>query len=168
MITGKTYSKKVILIGNFGVGKTSLTRQFVYQKFSDEYLTTLGVKIDKKVVELDDNLINLMIWDIAGEVTQTRVNTSYYLGSNGIMYVFDVSRPSTYEQMEADIEYVKKLLPGVPILRIANKADLLSKEQLDQIPVQYDFLCSAKNNQNVEQAFQELTQAMLKNVQNQP
>ncbi|GAB4127661.1 MAG: hypothetical protein OHK0045_19260 [Raineya sp.] len=166
MITGKTYSKKIILIGNFGVGKTSLTRQFVYQKFSEEYLTTLGVKIDKKVIELGEDLVNLMIWDIAGEVTQARVNASYYLGSNGVMYVFDVSRPSTYQQMEADIEYVQKLLPNVPILRIANKADLLSEEQINQIPVKYDFLCSAKNNQNVEQAFQELTQAMLKNGYN--
>ena len=164
MITGKTYSKKIILIGNFGVGKTSLTRQFVYQKFSEEYLTTLGVKIDKKVIELGENLVNLMIWDIAGEVTQTRVNTSYYLGSNGVMYVFDVSRPSTYEQMEADIEYVQNLLPNVPIIRIANKADLLSEEQIRQIPVKYDFLCSAKNNQNVETAFQKLTQFMLQNA----
>jgi small GTP-binding protein len=166
MITGKTYSKKVILIGNFGVGKTSLTRQFVYQKFSEEYLTTLGVKIDKKVMERGDDLINLMIWDIAGEVTQTRVNTSYYLGSNGVMYVFDVTRPSTYEQMEADIEYVQKLLPNIPILRIANKADLLSPEQIAQIPVKYDFLCSAKNNQNVEQAFEKLTELMLNNEKN--
>jgi small GTP-binding protein len=166
MITGKTYSKKVILIGNFGVGKTSLTRQFVYQKFSEEYLTTLGVKIDKKVMERGDDLINLMIWDIAGEVTQTRVNTSYYLGSNGVMYVFDVSRPSTYEQMQADIEYVQKLLPNVPILRIANKADLLSPEQIAQLPVEYDFLCSAKNNQNVEQAFEKLTELMLNNEKN--
>jgi small GTP-binding protein len=163
MITGKTYSKKVILIGNFGVGKTSLTRQFVYQKFSEEYLTTLGVKIDKKVMERGDDLINLMIWDIAGEVTQTRVNTSYYLGSNGVLYVFDVTRPSTYEQMEADIEYVQKLLPNIPILRIANKADLLSPEQIAQLPVKYDFLCSAKNNQNVEQAFEKLTELMLNN-----
>jgi len=166
MITGKTYSKKIILIGNFGVGKTSLTRQFVYQKFSEEYLTTLGVKIDKKVMERGDDLINLMIWDIAGEVTQTRVNTSYYLGSNGVMYVFDVSRPSTYEQMQADIEYVQKLLPNVPILRIANKADLLSPEQIAQLPVKYDFLCSAKNNQNVEQAFEKLTELMLNNEKN--
>jgi len=166
MITGKTYSKKIILIGNFGVGKTSLTRQFVYQKFSEEYLTTLGVKIDKKVMERGDDLINLMIWDIAGEVTQTRVNTSYYLGSNGILYVFDVTRPSTYEQMEADIEYVQKLLPNIPILRIANKADLLSPEQIAQLPVKYDFLCSAKNNQNVEQAFEKLTELMLNNEKN--
>lgn len=164
MTTGKTYSKKIILIGNFGVGKTSLTRQFVYQKFSEEYLTTLGVKIDKKLIELGENLVNLMIWDIAGEVTQTRVNTSYYLGSNGVMYVFDVSRPSTYEQMEADIEYVQKLLPNVPVLRVANKVDLVSEEQIRQLPVKYDFLCSAKNNQNVESAFYQLTKAMIENV----
>ncbi|MCU0439259.1 MAG: GTP-binding protein [Raineya sp.] len=161
MTTGKTLSKKVILIGNFGVGKTSLTRQFVYQKFSDEYLTTLGVKIDKKVVEVGNDLVNLMIWDIAGEVSQTRVNTSYYLGSNGIIYVFDLSRPSTYEHMEADIEYVQKLLPDVPILRVANKADLLTEEQIANISVPYDFLSSAKTSQNVEEMFLKLTKAML-------
>ncbi|MCS6795702.1 MAG: Rab family GTPase [Raineya sp.] len=161
MNTGKTYSKKVILIGNFGVGKTSLTKRFVYQKFSEEYLTTLGVKIDKKIIELGEDLINLMIWDIAGEVTQTRVNTSYYLGSNGVLYVFDVTRPSTYENMQADIEYVQKILPNVPILKIANKADLISPEQLKQLPVSYDFLCSAKTGENVENAFLALAQAMI-------
>ncbi len=161
MNTGKTYSKKVILIGNFGVGKTSLTKRFVYQKFSEEYLTTLGVKIDKKVVELGEDIVNLMIWDIAGEVTQTRVSTSYYLGSNGILYVFDVTRPSTYENMQADIEYVQKILPNVPILKIANKADLISSEQLKQLPVSYDFLCSAKTGANVENAFLALAEAMI-------
>jgi small GTP-binding protein len=161
MSTSKIFSKKVILIGNFGVGKTSLTRQFVYQKFSEEYLTTLGVKIDKKVVEIGDTLTNLMIWDIAGEVSQSRVNTSYYLGSNGVMYVFDISRPSTYEKMEEDIEYVQKILPDVPILRIANKADLLSPEQLSNLSIPHDFLCSAKTYQNVEEAFFSLTKAML-------
>ncbi|KOY85977.1 GTP-binding protein [bacterium 336/3] len=161
MITGKTLSKKVILIGNFGVGKTSLTRQFVYQKFSDEYLTTLGVKIDKKIIGIGNDLVNLMIWDIAGEVSQTRVSTSYYLGSNGVIYVFDLSRPSTYEQMEADIEYVQKLLPNAPILRVANKADLLTEEQIANLSVPYDFLCSAKTSQNVEETFLKLTQAML-------
>ncbi|MDX1904394.1 MAG: Rab family GTPase [Thermonemataceae bacterium] len=151
------------MIGNFGVGKTSLTRQFVYQKFSEEYLTTLGVKIDKKITEVGEKIVNLMIWDIAGEVTQSRVNTSYYLGSNGVLYVFDASRPSTYQQIEDDINYVQKVIPNVPILKIANKADLLSPEQIQELPVSYDFLCSAKTGENVENAFYQIAEKMIDN-----
>ncbi|MCU0392074.1 MAG: GTP-binding protein [Thermoflexibacter sp.] len=162
----QTISKKVILVGNFGVGKTSLTRQFVFQKFADEYLTTLGVKIDKKTLVINDLEANLIIWDIAGEVSQTKVPKSYYLGANGIIYVFDLTRPSTFKNILEDLDYIKQMLPNVPYIIAGNKKDLLTEEQLyatiPQLPMPCEYLTSAKTGEKVELMFQELTNMMLK------
>ncbi len=159
-------SKKIILIGNFGVGKTSLVRQFVHQKFSDEYLTTLGVKIDKKNVEINDTSVNMIIWDIAGEVSQTKVPTSYYLGSHGIIYVFDLTRPSTFQNVEDDLNYIQKLLPNVPICFTGNKKDLLTEEELQEtikvIPREVNFFTSALTGESIEEMFQYIAEKMTK------
>ncbi|MCS6821857.1 MAG: GTP-binding protein [Microscillaceae bacterium] len=152
-------SKKVILIGNFGVGKTSLVRRFVYQKFSEEYLTTLGVKIDKKSVEIKEKntIANLIIWDIAGEVSQTQVPQSYYLGSHGVIYVLDITRPSTYTRIQEDLDYVKRLLPKAPICIVGNKVDLVSAQDIEKfkssVMIPVHFLTSAKDGSNVESMF---------------
>ena len=66
-------SKKVILTGSFGVGKTSLFNRFIYQQFSDKYLTTIGVKVNNKIVEIGDEKVSMMIWDIAGNLRIDRV-----------------------------------------------------------------------------------------------
>jgi len=161
----QTISKKVILIGNFGVGKTSLTRQFVFQKFADEYLTTLGVKIDKKVLIINEIQANLIIWDIAGEVSQTKVPKSYYLGANGIIYVFDLTRPSTFKHITEDLDYIKQVLPNVPYIIVGNKKDLLTEEQLQdtiaQLPLPCEYFTSAKTGEKVEEMFYDLTQKMI-------
>lgn len=158
-------SKKVILVGNFGVGKTSLTRQFVYQKFADEYLTTLGVKIDKKIMPLGEAQVNLIIWDIAGEVSQTKVPKSYYLGANGVIYVFDLSRPSTFKHITEDLEYIQQLLPNVPYILAGNKKDLLTEEELkntiNELPLPCEYLTSARTGESVEKMFQDLTKKMI-------
>jgi small GTP-binding protein len=162
MNSKKTLNKKIILIGSFGVGKTSLTRRFVHQKFSDEYLTTLGVKIDKKEMSIDEQTnMNLLIWDIAGEVSQEKVNKSYYLGSHGIIYVFDLTRPSTYENMEKDLQYVAEFLPNAPVIRIGNKLDMVPENQLRHIGAKYDFLSSAKTGESVEEMFITLAKKMV-------
>lgn len=158
-------SKKVILVGNFGVGKTSLTRQFVYQKFADEYLTTLGVKIDKKIMSLGEEQVNLIIWDIAGEVSQTKVPKSYYLGANGIIYVFDLTRPSTFKHIAEDLEYIQQLLPNVPYILAGNKKDLLTEEELkntiNELPLPCEYFTSARTGESVERMFQDLTKKMI-------
>ncbi len=161
----QSISKKVILVGNFGVGKTSLTRQFVYQKFADEYLTTLGVKIDKKTLIINEIEVNMIIWDIAGEVSQTKVPKSYYLGANGIIYVFDLTRPSTFKHITEDLDYIKQMLPNAPYILAGNKKDLLSEEELKetiaQLPLPCEYLTSARTGEKVEQMFDELTRKMI-------
>ncbi len=168
----KQLSKKVILIGNFGVGKTSLTNAFVHKRFSEDYLTTLGVKIDKKTIDIpaektvsenteqEDTQLTLLIWDIAGEVAQEKVNKAYYLGSHGVIYVFDVTRPSTFEKMKEDLAYVATLLPKAQVIIVGNKVDLIDVNTLD-VDLKYDYLSSAKTGENVEKMFLELSKKII-------
>lgn len=159
-------SKKVILVGHFGVGKTSLVRQFVHQKFSDEYLTTIGVKIDKKLMSFSDNReVTLILWDIAGETSSSKIPASYKLGAHGILYVFDVSRPSTFENLTDQISDLRKLLPGVPVICLANKSDLLSENFRENIRKEIGdqklLFSSAKTGENVQTAFEEITKEIM-------
>ncbi len=161
----KVVSKKIILTGSFCVGKTSLISRFVYQRFPFSYQTTLGVRIDKKVTTLDDVKVNMIIWDIGGEQSQVRVPEAYYLGSSGVIYVFDLSRPASFMNIDKDINHIKKKLPNVPIILVGNKVDLLEKRTLEEVqsilPLPADFYTSAKEGKNVENVFLKLAQDMI-------
>ncbi|MEM1220370.1 MAG: Rab family GTPase [Bacteroidota bacterium] len=158
-------SRKVILTGNFGVGKTSLFNRFLYNRFSEKYLTTIGVSVDKKVVEIDGVTVNLILWDIAGEVDQNKVPHSYFLGSSGVIYVFDVNRKPTYEHMERDLAYLEEKLPGVVIKIVGNKIDLLDTDGIASVAKELsrkpDYWTSAKNGESVEDVFVSMAASLL-------
>ena len=153
-------SKKVILTGNFGVGKTSLFNRFVYDRFSDKYLTTIGVKVNKKVLEINGQELSILLWDIAGEVSQDKVPISYFLGAAGIIYVFDLSRPLTFQHIEKDLNYLKELLPDSSVKVVGNKNDLVSKAEVakivSELSVKCDITTSAKTGESVEDLFNKL------------
>ena len=150
-------NKKVILTGSFGVGKTSLFNQFIYQEFTDKYLTTIGAKVNSKTVNTAKGEINLLVWDIAGEITQDKVPQSYFLGSSGVVYVVDLTRPRTFEAVSTEVAFLKNLLPESPILIVANKKDLVTDDEIRElakkISLPWDFLTSAKTAENVEKMF---------------
>jgi len=158
-------SKKVILAGSFGVGKTSLFNQFIYSKFDDKYLTTIGVKVNKKVINVDDQELSVLLWDIAGEVSQDKVPVTYFLGASGVIYVFDLSRPTTFKNISDDLNYLKGILNGGVIRLVGNKRDLITDEQLSKIKkeleIPFDIATSAKTGENVEQLFEDLGRSLL-------
>lgn len=158
-------SKKVIITGSFGVGKTSLFNKFIYNRFSEKYLTTIGVKVDKKTVTVGEEEVSLLLWDIAGEVAQDKVPISYFLGASGIIYVFDLTRPITYQNLSSDIEYLKKMLPLGEIKIVGNKKDLVTDDHIERIKesltMPCDIVTSAKTGENVEDLFYKLAEALI-------
>lgn len=159
---------KICMIGAYAVGKTSLVERFVRSLYSDNYHTTIGVKIDKKIMSVDDTDVTCMLWDIAGEDEFYTVNNSYLRGMAGYFLVVDGTRPSSMEIASRIQERVELLFPDVPFLLIANKADLEQDWALsDQLLADFSdrsFDClktSAKSGENVENAFELLVRQML-------
>jgi small GTP-binding protein len=150
-------SKKVILLGHFGVGKSSLVKRFVHQIFSEEYHTTIGVKVDKKVIEVNGKQLSMIIWDIEGGAVQSKLPQSYFLGAQGIIYVFDLTRPNTWENMVPELNYFKELLPKAATVFVGNKVDLLQpKERYDAeeaLAAHTILFASAKTGLGVEDMF---------------
>jgi len=116
--------KKVCLLGTSGVGKTSLIKRFVDQSFSEKYLTTVGVTIEKKTVELDNDSVGLVIWDLAGDDDFQRMQTSYLRGTSGYFLVADGTRRVTLDQALELQKRVAGQLGAAPFLLLLNKSDL--------------------------------------------
>lgn len=159
------FQKKILLVGDFGVGKSSLVERFVYSRFSEEYKSTIGVVISKKEVEVDGQLVKLLIWDVAGSREIAEVPASYYRGCSGLLYVFDLTRPETWQGLADRLNTVRAMSQTDNILIIANKSDLCSREQIEQIlasiDLPVDVVTSARDNDNVEQSFYQLTRRIL-------
>jgi small GTP-binding protein len=156
-------SRKVLITGSFAVGKTSLFHRFVYNTFSEQYLTTIGVKVDKRVVEVNGEPLSLILWDIAGEVSQKKVPKTYFLGASAVIYVFDLSRKQTADNLKSDLKLIQKILPGCLIKVVGNKKDLVSEEELIILERTHnpDFLTSAKTGENVETLFMEIASELV-------
>jgi len=160
--------KKICMLGAFAVGKTSLVRRFVESIFSETYQTTIGVKIDKKVVELDDREIKLVLWDLYGEDDFQKMRWSYVHGSSGYLLVADGTRRATLEKAEALEQKAREEVGPIPFVFIINKCDL--REDWDLEPegeARYAAMnwtvlrSSAKTGEGVQEAFSQLTRMML-------
>ena len=154
-------SKKIVLLGHFGVGKTSLVRRFVESEFSEDYLVTLGVHVKKKEVLLNKEKVTLIIWDIEGNTSLSKARKSYLTGSHGFLYIFDVSRPETFENLENEMDFLNVNYPGISVCKIGNKSDLMSSENVKDFFKSEKFkdceFTSAKNGENVEEIFLKIT-----------
>lgn len=124
-------SKKVCVIGDFAVGKSSLIRRYVLNEFSTDYHATLGVNIHKYTDDVDGSAgdtqsINLIIWDIEGGDADGGKVAAYLQGAAGAIVVGDVTRPDHIATMKAHATLFQKLRPGRPVVFGFNKIDLLS------------------------------------------
>lgn len=163
-------SKKVVLIGDFSTGKTSLIRRFVDNQFSDEYLSTLGVKISRKNIAIGESEIQNIIWDVEGGTENKPLNTTYLLGAHGVIIVADISRKSTIENLQMYIDIMQKVSLSIPIVIALNKSDLVeaceAQEQIKALRAQYHTigainLSSAKSAEGVSTLFDSLSNFML-------
>ena len=160
--------KKICMVGAFGVGKTSLVSRFVHSIFSEEYHTTVGVKIDKKIVQHAGGDVNLIVWDLAGEDALTTVRPAHLKGASGYILVIDGLRRSTLE-VAVDLQRrVSEAVGIVPFICVVNKADLRESWEIQQPDL--DNLVSsgwtvvetsAKTGTAVEGMFRTLTDAMM-------
>lgn len=155
--------KKICMLGVFAVGKTSLVQRFVKSIFSEKYLTTVGVKIDKKTIDIGDQVVDLMLWDLHGEDEFQKLQLSYLRGASGYLLVIDGTRASTLEGALHLKEKVEVALGTIPFLLLLNKADLMDQWELDLQKLGelessgWSILkTSAKSGQGVEEAFRTL------------
>lgn len=161
--------KKMCLLGGFGVGKTSLVARYVHSIFSDKYLTTVGVKIDKRSVNVGDETVDLVIWDIYGQDDFQKVRMSYLRGAAGYLLVADGTRRATLDTALALHDSAQAVVPNVPFTLVVNKADRASEWEIDDgllgVLTQRGWRVlktSAKTGADVEDAFTTLAGAMLK------
>jgi len=163
--------KKICMLGAFAVGKTSLVQRFVQSIFSEKYHSTIGVKVDKKCTSVDGQDINLILWDIHGEETFKKIQTSYLRGSSGYLLVVDGTRLETLDIAMKIRERVEMEIGVLPFVLVLNKCDLtdawaISAEvemELEQQGIVL-FKSSAKSGQNVEAAFQFLAEKVMEKV----
>src|SRR5262245_34445476 len=122
--------KKVCMVGVFGTGKTSLVQQYVHSMFSVKYHSTVGVKIDRKTVDLDGTEVSLVLWDLAGKDAEGDIPASYLRGSHALFFVVDGTRRETLEELGALKALANEAAGQVPALVALNKADLTTEWKL--------------------------------------
>ena len=158
-------TKKIVFLGHFGVGKTSLIRRYVDSIFSEDYLVTVGVHVKKKELDLNGEAVTLIIWDIEGNTAIEKARSSYLIGTHGFVYVFDVSRPETFENLEEEKAYLEKNYPNIPFIVVGNKTDLISSEEratnFSGSTFENCNFTSAKEGNNVAEIFTEIAARMV-------
>ena len=157
--------KKVALLGDPAVGKTSLIRRYVFDEFSDMYITTIGTKVSKKEVMVNDTIkVTMLIWDILGQDEFQFLHATYYQGSAGALIVCDGTRPETIDHLRKWVTNFFNTVGRVPVIFLVNKADILDRDTFYSQPL--EDLCaevgaswmfsSAKNGENVDRTFQNI------------
>jgi small GTP-binding protein len=168
----KRIMKKICLVGDPAVGKTSLIRRYVYDTFDDKYLYTIGAKITKKVMNIKylmhDVNLTLMIWDIEGQKGIGKAHSAYYRGADAAIIVCDVTMKETLENIPSWGDAVFKVTGEIPLVFLANKIDLPNKafdeEEIKDAASEFNapyLLTSAKTGKNVENTFLTISKLLL-------
>ena len=160
--------KKICMIGAFAVGKTSLVARYFKSIFSEKYLTTVGVKIDKKSLSVGDQEMTLILWDLAGEDEFLQLRTSYLRGSAGYFLVADGVRRATLDKAIELQQRAENEIGNVPFILLINKSDLKSEWEIQDSEIAaltakgwVVFETSAKTSANVEEVFQLIGEKMV-------
>jgi len=168
------YSNKLILCGDFKVGKTSLIRRFIENRFERDYISTIGVQLSKKTVLLSEKTkLNFIIWDIGGQRQFDMNRARFYNGANAAFIVVDRTRPDNLKSIEKwNNEIQKTLKRTIPVVIVGNKSDLvdeivISEEEIKEVAKQSGFhyiLTSALTGENVNDAFLYIAYRVVENL----
>lgn len=172
--------RKILLLGDGAVGKTSLIRRFVVDRFSDDYITTIGAKVTKKDMRLEAGAstyeLSLIIWDVLGQKGFRAVQDSAFQGSKGVVLVTDITRPETAESIKTYwAPRVKEVAGAIQTVLFANKVDLVEDRTVEEEKVAWlaaelgcgYFLTSAKTGESVEDGFGALAKGLLETRESQ-
>jgi len=158
--------KKVCMVGVYGTGKTSLVQRYVHSLFSAKYHSTVGVKIDRKHVQLGTTEVNLLLWDVEGRTADQDIPASYLRGAHAVLYVADGTRRETFDQLLDLREHTRAAAGEVPSIVALNKADLKDQWLLSSADNAkliangfHTLTTSAKTGEGVEDAFRWLATA---------
>jgi small GTP-binding protein len=156
------YIFKVILVGDAGVGKTSLTERFVDNRFHEDILSTIAVDFKTHIMEVDGKIAKIQIWDTAGAERFRSVARSFYRGANAVMFCYDVAEALSFTHLSTWLEELNRtMLPETPCIIVGCKCDLSSRRAIPQQQAidfakqfNYGYIeTSAKENTNVPEAF---------------
>ncbi len=172
MAEAKKMMMKMCVIGEAAVGKTSVIRRFVFDKFNDRYIATIGTKTSAKALQVtvDEKVfdLKLQIWDVLGVRTFSKIQKNTYKGANGAFIVLDITRKKTMYSFEAWLLSLYKIAGEIPVVVLANKKDLKAEfgiEEIEALVKAYGFpyfLTSAKTGEDVSEAFSTLGEMMVK------
>lgn len=166
-------SKKICLLGDFAVGKTSLVRRFVYDRFEDKYISTIGVRVSRKILAVPGPAapveVSLLIWDLAGSEEFDRVRAGYVRGASGAILVCDMTRRQTLDNLSQYVADLRSITPDVHMAVVGNKVDLVDRQALtaDDLTTFADeirspvYLTSAKTGDQVDGMFRHLARALV-------
>jgi len=166
---------KVIILGDSGVGKTSLMNQYVHKRFSNQYKATIGADFLTKEVMIDEKLVTLQIWDTAGQERFQSLGVAFYRGADSCVLVYDITDAKSFDNLESWMdEFLVHAAPrnaeSFPFVVLGNKADLAPRRQVPATKAKTwcqqkgdipHFETSAKEAMNVEQAFQTIAKNAL-------
>lgn len=156
--------KKICLLGDFAVGKTSLVRRFVEGIFEDKYLSTIGARVSRKVLTVGGVSLTLLVWDLAGEEKFAGMMNSYYRGAAGGIIVCDLTRADTFPSVPDYAQAFWHINPQAPLGVAGNKVDLpeqrvITDAELAEVSAQlgaFWLTSSAKTGENVQELFEQL------------
>ena len=166
--TPRALKKKISMLGSFAVGKTSLVRRFVSNIYSEDYITTIGARVEKKSLTINERPINLLVWDLNGEDKFQKLHMEYIQGSDGYLLVVDKTRHASLQVAHTLHQKAQIVVGDIPFILVVNKADLSEKwdsqdKELEQLKEQGWIIMttSAKMGTGVDEVFEKLARLII-------
>lgn len=164
---------KVILMGDYAVGKTCIIRRYVSNTFIEDYKASIGVDITSQELKFDNADVQLQIWDMSGQTDFKLVRSQFMSGTDLGLIVFDLTRPSSLDNVSRWMNEIHAMVPKLPLVLVGNKSDLvnerqISKEVAEKAAQEQNMLfyteTSAKSGENITQLFSDIAQRLLAEV----